>query len=87
MVIYDMNIGDKIICKRNIFWTEYEQKKLIFTKSKIYTIDDMENDCIVIRENFNERFNFDDDIDSYIIKFKDTFYSKEELRQMKLKSL
>ena len=82
-----MKVGDTLICKRDIFWTENSNQKLIFSKSKIYTIEYIENDSIVIRDNFDEIFNFNDDFDEYIIKFKDTFYSPEEIRLMKLESL
>ena len=82
-----MKVGDTLMCKRHTFWTEYSNQKLIFSKSKIYTIENIENDCIVIRDNFNDSFNFNDDFDEYIIKFKDTFYSPEEIRLMKLESL
>ena len=76
--------GDILICKK-----EARYNTIFLIKNKSYKIDTIldNNRIAVIDETVTYIYFKTDDEDGYDFKFSETFYTKEELRLLKLESL
>ena len=76
-----MKIGDKLMCKKNMF---YDNGHIRFEQNKLYEITSSVNGSISLNKNMFF-YTFYPNANEY--KLCDYFYTIEELRKLKLKSL